>query len=111
MSWSYKWLQHRVKDTEITDKPHYAVMVFTDRRFSEAGYDRGDPPTSTIVRQMDYYAFEDKATWERMVEDIYAEKHKTTGLGFDTSNENVVLMHVDRRFKVRVTIDVGVSGT
>lgn len=111
MSWSYRWTQYCVKDTEIPEKAHYAVMVFTDRRFSEAGYDRHDPVTTTTVRHMDYYAFEDKATWEKMVADVYAEKHRTTGSTYNTSNENVVLMHVDGRFKVRVTIDVGVTGS
>jgi hypothetical protein len=109
-SWYYAWSKVRLKnDSEIPDFPHYAVLVFTDQRYTTRGYDRDDPDETHTARVCSYYAFAegDKKEWEKMISDIH--KEKMTSKFSSGDNENFVFFHSSGKAKVTVKIDVNVA--
>ena len=108
-AWYHTWSKYIVKDPlRIPSAPHWAVMVFNDRRFTQRGYDRDDPDEVTTVTEMTYYAFTDKTPWESMVRDIYTELHKPK-VWSSGDNERVVFFHSGGQGSVNIDINVKVS--
>jgi len=112
-TWYYTWAKKQLKsDKEIPSVPHYAIMVFSNQQFSEAGYDRDDPSTTITVRKCDYYAFSevDKSEWEKMISDIHKERltSKSTLYGVN-DDENVVFFHSSGRGNVDIKINVNIT--
>jgi len=74
-SWSYTYIKHRIEDAaKIPSHPHFVVLIFKTFSYMEAGYDRDDSPSSNSRKVIDYYVFEERILWERMIRDIYMEK-------------------------------------
>lgn len=109
-TWYYTWSKKIVKDSKLIPAvPHYVVMVYKDHRYSEAGWDAGDSSTSACIRTSDYYAFleSEKLDWEKMISDIYTEKH-TLKPYHSYDNEDYVFFKSSGRITPSVKIDVNV---
>jgi len=94
--------KHLKKPSEIPSTPHYAILIFEDRTYCEAGWDANDPPTTGTYSAANYYAFEDQQLAEKVVKDLYQENqhnlptHKETIVFFKSSGKAVV----DISFKI-----------
>lgn len=108
-TWYYTYSKMKVEDSKIPSVPHFAVIVYRDHAYMEAGRDKGDSDERRTARVSDYYAFTDKVQWEQMISDIYAEKHKPRVYGYNNDNENIVFFRSSGRGSVEVKVNVHVK--
>ncbi len=102
-TWYHTYGKHRVEPKNIPELQHFAVLVFQRQT---PGYDRYDADVQNVVTVCNYYAFPDKETWEKMISDIYTERHTSS---FSYEREEIVFYHCSGKGKVKVNIDVKVS--
>ena len=108
-SWYYTWNKHIVKDPHtIPSEPHFAVMIIKDHQYTTRGYDRDDPDDTHTVKTFTYYAFLDRAQWEKMISDIYTERHSAKQT-YGQPVEDIVFFQSSGRGKVDVKISVNVA--
>lgn len=107
-TWYHTWSKRRVKEPSlIPEKPHYALLAFSDHKYTTPGYDRDDPDDHHTVKVCDYYAFESKEEWEKMITSIYTERHSKKQWSQD--EDEIVFYRCDGRGSVKVSIDVKVG--
>lgn len=108
-SWYYTWGKFIVKDPKnIPEQPHFAVMIVKDHTYTTPGYDRNDPDDSHTIKVFDYYAFTKKSEWEKMISDIFTERH-TARPTYGQVHEDVIFFQSSGRGKVDVKINVNVA--
>lgn len=109
-SWYHTWTKYRLKDVgkDIPEHSHFAVMVIKDQQYTTRGYDRDDPDDTHTVKVFDYYAFTKKAEWEKMISDIYTDRH-TSRPSYGQPVEDIVFFQSAGRGKVDVKINVNVA--
>lgn len=105
-TWYHTYSKHKVEPKDIPEHQHFAVLVFKRETYTTPGYDKYDPVISHVVTVCDYYAFVDKNEWEKMISDIYTERHSTSSY---SQQPEVVFYHCSGKGKVKVNIDVNVE--
>jgi hypothetical protein len=102
------WDAHEAKSASmVPHTPHFVIMVYTHERFSEAGYDSGDPSTTRTVNVNRYYWFDDKEEWERFIRGIWESKNNKPKWGGGDDNEFIFFQSSGKgELEVKINIDV-----
>ncbi len=102
-TWYHTYIKHKVEPQNIPEHQHFAVLIFKPVTYQSPGYDRFESTISNTVIVCDYYAFSEKEKWEKMISDIYTERHTSK---FSSSSEEIVFYQCAGRGKVKINIDV-----